>query len=95
MELPKFQNFTEVTNFFSNSKSLYYAIYHTVMDLKKYELLSIYEDDQTLRKRIRDWFVKRWNSFVEEGIPQELPLEKYPASSVLLAKLMNDIKKEV
>jgi hypothetical protein len=65
------------------------------MDLKKYELLSIYEDDQALRKRIRDWFVKRWNSFVEEGIPQELPLEKYPASSVLLAKLMNDIKKEL
>jgi len=95
MELPIFENFNEVTNFFSNSKSLYYVIYHTVMDLRKYELLSIYGDDETLIEKIREWFVKQWNNFIEKGIPQELSLEKYPASSVLLAKLMNDIKKEV
>jgi hypothetical protein len=99
VELPRFKDGEDAGNFFGKYfDSDYSRMYMTIIYLMKHELDFFYASDTSKgapMKDVEDFFVKSWNYFLDNGIPEYLSTRNYPARSILLAQLMRDIKKEV
>jgi len=93
MELPRFNDFQEVYDFFSKKFTAYSGVYSAIIDLITDEMHKLYGTESP--QLAMYFFIEFWNRFVDNGIPEDLSTKEHLARDVLLVKLMNDLKKEV